>query len=109
MANLTVVIESDTLKRARMEALEEGTSVNAVVRDYLADYAGTKAQNVPSKLACTLPQWSRTRADPIAAVERGCSCSLQVSSLFLQGWGLIDLPLRELFHPPTHWHAETCH
>ena len=44
MANLTVVIESDTLKRARMRALEEGTSVNAVVRDYLADYAGTKAQ-----------------------------------------------------------------
>jgi plasmid stability protein len=45
MANLTVVIESDTLKRARIRALEEGTSVNAVVRDYLADYAGTKAQN----------------------------------------------------------------
>lgn len=44
MANLTVVIESDTLKRARMRALEEGTSVNAVVRGYLADYAGTKAQ-----------------------------------------------------------------
>jgi hypothetical protein len=41
MANLTVVIESETLKRARMRALEEGTSVNAVVRDYLADYAGT--------------------------------------------------------------------
>jgi len=44
MANLTVVIESDTLKRARMRALEEGTSVNAVVRDYLADYAAMKAQ-----------------------------------------------------------------
>jgi hypothetical protein len=44
MANLTIVIESDTLKRARMRAIEEGTSVNAVVRDYLADYAGMKAQ-----------------------------------------------------------------
>jgi plasmid stability protein len=44
MANLTVVIESDTLKRARIRALEEGTSVNAVVRDYLADYAGMNAQ-----------------------------------------------------------------
>lgn len=44
MASLTIVIESDTLKRARMRALEEGTSVNAVVRDYLADYAGMKAQ-----------------------------------------------------------------
>ncbi len=44
MANLTIVIEGDTLKRARMRALEEGTSVNAVVRDYLADYAGMTAQ-----------------------------------------------------------------
>ena len=44
MANLTIVIEGDTLKRARMRALEEGTSVNAVVRDYLVDYAGMKAQ-----------------------------------------------------------------
>ncbi|NGZ10412.1 MAG: hypothetical protein CV088_13650 [Nitrospira sp. LK70] len=44
MANLTIVIENDTLKRARMRALEEGTSVNAVVRDYLADYAGMKAK-----------------------------------------------------------------
>lgn len=44
MANLTIVIEGDTLKRARMRALEEGTSVNAVVRDYLADYAGMKDQ-----------------------------------------------------------------
>jgi hypothetical protein len=44
MANLTVVIESETLKRARMRALEEGTSVNAIVRDYLADYAGMQAE-----------------------------------------------------------------
>lgn len=44
MANLTVVIENDTLKRARIRALEEGTSVNAIVRDFLADYAGMKAQ-----------------------------------------------------------------
>jgi hypothetical protein len=28
---------------------------------------------------------------------------------FSQGWGLIDLPLRATFHPPTHCHAETCH
>ncbi|MDH5739386.1 MAG: hypothetical protein OEY77_03570 [Nitrospira sp.] len=44
MANLTIVIEESTLKRARIRALEEGTSVNAILRDYLADYAGMKAQ-----------------------------------------------------------------
>lgn len=40
MANLTLSIDDDLLKRARIRALEQDTSVNAVVRDYLADYAG---------------------------------------------------------------------
>ncbi|CUS31461.1 conserved hypothetical protein [Candidatus Nitrospira nitrosa] len=44
MAKFTVVIAGDTLKRARMRALEEGTSVNAILRDYLTDYAGMKAK-----------------------------------------------------------------
>ena len=44
MAKLTVAIDTDTLKRARMRALEEGTSVDAVVRDYLADYSGVRAR-----------------------------------------------------------------
>ncbi|MEK9141242.1 MAG: hypothetical protein AAB308_09340 [Nitrospirota bacterium] len=44
MANLAIVIERDTLKRARMRALEEGTSVNIIARGYLADYAGMKVQ-----------------------------------------------------------------
>jgi len=39
MANLTLSIEDQLLKRARMRALEEGTSVNAVVREHLARYA----------------------------------------------------------------------
>lgn len=39
MANLTLVIDDDVLKRARIRALEDGTSVNAVVRDQLARYA----------------------------------------------------------------------
>jgi plasmid stability protein len=40
MANLTVTVDSDVLRRARIRALEMGTSVNAVLRDYLAAYAG---------------------------------------------------------------------
>lgn len=35
MANLTISIEDEVLKKARMRALEEGTSVNALLRDYL--------------------------------------------------------------------------
>lgn len=44
MANLTITIEDELLKRARMRALDHGTSVNAILRDYLEHYAGLKAQ-----------------------------------------------------------------
>jgi hypothetical protein len=40
MANLTIVVDEVTLRRARIRALEDGTSVNAVLRDYLEAYAG---------------------------------------------------------------------
>ena len=33
--NLTIVIDDEILKRARIRAIQENTSVNAVVRDYL--------------------------------------------------------------------------
>ena len=39
MANLTITVDEQVLKKARMRALEEDTSVNAVLRDYLEDYA----------------------------------------------------------------------
>ena len=39
MANLTLTIDEATLRRARIRALELGTSVNAVVRDYLEAFA----------------------------------------------------------------------
>ena len=32
MANLTLVIDEDVLRRARVRALQQGTSVNALVR-----------------------------------------------------------------------------
>jgi len=38
--NLTIVVDDDILKRARIRALEEDTSVNAVLRAYLTAYAG---------------------------------------------------------------------
>ena len=38
--NLTIVVDDETLKRARIRAIQENTSVNAVVRGYLREYAG---------------------------------------------------------------------
>jgi hypothetical protein len=40
VANLTIVVDDRLLKQARMRALEDGTSVNALLRGYLERYAG---------------------------------------------------------------------
>ncbi len=40
MANLTIALDDRLLKKARMRALEDGTSVNALLRTYLERYAG---------------------------------------------------------------------
>jgi hypothetical protein len=45
MANLTITIDARLLKQARMRALEDGTSVNAVLRTYLERYAGSDDQS----------------------------------------------------------------
>jgi len=47
MANLTLAVDDDLLRRARVRAAEQGTSVNAVVRDLLIAYAATVALIVP--------------------------------------------------------------
>lgn len=43
MANLTITVPEEILKSARRRALEQGTSVNAVLRDYLSQFAGTQS------------------------------------------------------------------
>lgn len=43
MANLTIVVEDDILRRARARAAEQGTSVNALLRDELARYVDAAA------------------------------------------------------------------
>jgi len=40
MANLTLSIPDDVLRRARIRALQQDTSVNALVKDYLERLAG---------------------------------------------------------------------
>jgi hypothetical protein len=40
MANLTITVSDEVLKRARIRALERGTSVNAVLGEYLRLFAG---------------------------------------------------------------------
>ena len=43
MANLTITLSDDLLKKARIRALEQGTSVNALIREFLEGYAGVES------------------------------------------------------------------
>lgn len=40
MTNVTLTIDESDLKQARLQALQEGTSLNAVIRDYVKTYIG---------------------------------------------------------------------
>lgn len=39
MANLTISIDDELLRRARVRAARQGTSVNAVLREYMQSWA----------------------------------------------------------------------
>ena len=41
MTNLTLAIDEDLLRRARVRAAEQGTSVNAVVRQLIEGYSSS--------------------------------------------------------------------
>ncbi len=43
MANLTLSLDNELLQKARVAAVRDRTSVNALVRDYLARYVDAKA------------------------------------------------------------------
>ena len=38
MANLTITVDDEVLRRARIRAVELGTSVNAVLREYMEQW-----------------------------------------------------------------------
>ena len=42
--NLTITIDDELLRRARIRALSQVTSVNAVLRDFLTSYAGSDVE-----------------------------------------------------------------
>jgi plasmid stability protein len=46
MPNLTLAIDEETLRRARIRARQRGTSVNAVVREFLERFAEDESRRV---------------------------------------------------------------
>lgn len=61
MANLTITVPEEILKSARRRALEQGTSVNALLRDYLRQFTGAQAVHVKAAQR-VLELSSKTRA-----------------------------------------------
>jgi len=49
MANLTISLDESIVRKARIRAIHEGTSVSAKVREFLAQYAGSNDTPTPTK------------------------------------------------------------
>jgi hypothetical protein len=69
MANLTITVDAEVLKRARLKALEQGTSVNAVLRAYLEQYVG----DVDTRRKTLEEILTLSRSSRAARGERGCT------------------------------------
>jgi plasmid stability protein len=51
MANLTITVDEDVLRQARMRALAQGKSVNAILAEFLRSYADLRAAQVDATRA----------------------------------------------------------
>ncbi len=49
MKNITLKIDDETYQKARIRAAESGTSVSAVVRDFLAEFARNREDEAHAK------------------------------------------------------------
>lgn len=65
--NLTLQIDDEVLARARMKALKQGTSVNAMVRKYLESYSG---DDHDAEVLKRFTERARANAKPLHYGER---------------------------------------
>jgi plasmid stability protein len=72
VANLTITVDDDVLKRARIRALERGTSVNSVLAEYLRAFAGqSETQRRATQSLIALAAENAQRGGRARAKERG--------------------------------------
>jgi len=62
--NLTITIDDEVLRRARIRALEQGTSVNAVLRRFLESYAGAEQEAAARSRLVALARSSGASSGP---------------------------------------------
>ena len=59
MSNLTITVDEEVLRKARIRALEQGSSVNAVLRELLEAYAGVRFSK-RAVAAILIPFWKKS-------------------------------------------------
>lgn len=62
MKNLTITVDDELLLRARKRALDQGTSVNALLREYLEIYAGRQERSAAMQRFVARAQSARARS-----------------------------------------------
>jgi hypothetical protein len=48
MANLTIAVHAETLRKARLRAMREGSTVNNLLREFLESYVDNRSRQIPA-------------------------------------------------------------
>jgi hypothetical protein len=71
VANLTITVDDEVLKSARIRALEQGTSVNAILADHLRAFAGRGESQAQALTALVELARENARDGKRRATQRG--------------------------------------
>ncbi|HEY8943530.1 MAG TPA: hypothetical protein VIM73_04675 [Polyangiaceae bacterium] len=72
MANLTISVDDEILKKARVRALEQGTSVNAILAERLQAFANEgRSQARPARALAALAKENHDQGGAERAKQRG--------------------------------------
>jgi hypothetical protein len=64
MTNVTITLDEEVLRRARIRALQQGTSVNRVLGDYLQAYAGASPTRAAVEQALDIARQTHAGSGP---------------------------------------------
>jgi plasmid stability protein len=62
--NLTITVDDEVLRRARIRALQQGTSVNALLREFLESYAGSDIEGEARRRLAAMARGSVATSGP---------------------------------------------
>ena len=62
--NLTITVDDEVLRRARIRALQQGTSVNALLREFLESYAGSDIEGEARRRLAAMARGSFATSGP---------------------------------------------